>query len=1134
MLDTSTGEITGRVEGAPTSTNMRAARPNQPVPEGDRLGGLLRNASWGLQSALFALPDAATLGIGRALGMKENEVFTLGKFFNKNVSKALTGVEETAPRDANERYARAIFEGIGGTMPFTGVLAYAARARPMVTTAQTVKTGVLRGIADDAIKFVQKSPALAAGIDIAFGAGYEGMRQAVTENVSDDNPNKQLYENLLPMGAFIGLPLALNMLPSVMAGKAVKNKIKSATAGLGDTNDEVLGELGGVWKLPGVRIVPKLLLKNAEKKLEQVFGPIAESKEAQQALRQLELALQDPRVAEAGFIFGKDGTPGSFDIAESTMYPPLLAKKAELLQQLGPKELEATKARINENQQKLQALMDNLAPEARQPIFEAFQAAQAERQSFFENLLRAKKDMTEAEILAVSERLGPQNMDMINNELRGALMGAMEFDYKMRDNTLRLMGLRQATSPDGLPMPTRSEGQSLYPARDMENAATRLIDKYTPERPSLRNPVPEPIAFLRDFVQVQQAARDRLESQMIKDLTDEAVSKQLASLPFPPTADMQEAVRNAALALMRGKQTKGTKRKSSVGEATGLTKAGVTKIPLGGGRFITVNPSQIRGDAALIAADSASININLPEALDYLASAARFRNDALARYNSAMGKGGTRLTDAQRSLDTGTAVYNDIEKLILDHVPKIRTEYEGMKNVLADYRAGFEQSLPLLMAQKTGRGDAFLLGNEQLLQKAFSNANNLRQLQVSLSGTPGFDDLLMKGTVDWLRTKGVVNENGLVDPKKIRSVLDKNKNIVEALPDTVQAKLQSEVALANDYVVRMGEIDARRVAAGNDELDQMLKRVTRPDADPRQTLAKAVKDPATMRVLVDELGKNPEQLAALRRSVYDMASEGAAGGGALKTFIDNNERSLKVLFKDTQHLEDLKMLADLQRRVNAFADVTGQVPAFDSLDDTLKRVMGSGIGVMSTTYRSVAEGRLSPTTGAIAFLVRLTGALETNLYKRIFTKALEDPNFARAITHVSTPADGARLSAELEKIGVPRSMLEARVDRTARQELANFAVGDQETPIPGMAQAPVVSRETAASMLRALPPAPPTTGLEQLRIPVKQINNSAPNMQLMYPALFPDDPISGLILQRQQQMRQGQPMQQMQPMPPQQ
>ena len=1114
VIDLTTGNVVGRVEGAPTTEVPRAARQDQAIPEGDRLGGLLRNVSWGFNSALFALPDAATQGIGKALGMKEQDVFTLGKFFNKG---------QVAPRDATERYARAIAEGIGGTMPFTGVLAYAARMRPAVTTARVTKPGVIRGLADDAINFVQKSPRAAAAIDIAFGAGYEGLRQAVTENVSDDNPNKQLYENLLPMGAFVGLPVAASMLPSVMAGRAMKDKIKSATAGLGDVEQEVLQGLAPIYRVPGVRVVPQLLMKNAEKKLAQVFGPISESPEAQQALRQLELAMQDPRFSEAGFLF---------DAAETTMYSPLLQRKAELLQQLGPKELEATKLRINENQQKLRGLMDNLAPEARQPVMEAFNAAQAERQQFFESLLRSQKDMTEAEILAVSERLGPQNMDMINNELRGALMGAMEFDYKMRDNTLRLMGLRQATSPDGLPMPTRNEGQSLYPAQDMESAANRLIEKYSPERPSLRTPIPEPIQFLDNFVRSQQVMRDRMEGQMIKQLTNQAIDEQILRLNLPP--DLDEAVRSSVMSLMQGKQPKGSKRRATLVEAVKVDAKGNTTIPTGiPGRTITINPNQIKEDAARIALDNTQVNINLPEALDYLASAARFRNDALARFNSAMGKGGTRLTDAQRSLDTGTAVYNDIEKLILDHVPRIRTEYAGMKNVLADYRAGFEQNLPLLMAQKTGRGDAFLLGNEQLMQKAFSNANNLRQLQVSLAGTLEFDDILMKGTVDWLRTKGVVNQDGLVDPKKIRSVLDKNRNIVEALPDSVQGRIQNEVALADDYVRRMGELDARRVAAGNDELDQILKRVSRADADPRQTLAKAVKDPATMRVLVDELSKNPEQLASLRRSVYDMATEGAAGGGALKTFIDSNEKSLKVLFKDTQHLDDLKVLADMQRRVNAFADVTGQIPVFQSLDETLKRVMGSGIQFLTTTAREAAVGRIAPTTGALAVLVRLSAGLENEIYKRIFTKALEDPAFAHKMTSVSTPQQGRALAAELEKIGVPRSMLQARVDRTARQELSQFALGDQEIPIPGMEQAPVVPRETAASMLRALPPAPPTTGLEQLRLPTtapKPGGSQYANIPLMYPALFPNDPISGMLEQRRQAIQQGQQGQQ--PAPP--
>lgn len=1105
MVDLTTGEIVGREEGAPITAPVRAPTPGEvPVPEGDRVMGLAKNLSWGFNSMLFAAPDLATEGIGKAMGMNPEEVFTLGKFFNKG---------QVAPRNAEERFSRAIGEGIGAGAPITGTLAYFARIRPMAAVAET-SAGVLKGIANDAIKFAQQSPYLAAGLDIAFGAGFETLRQAVKENISDDNPNKALYESLLPTAAFVGLPLAVNIMPSVIGAKAVANKVKSATANLGQIESDVLEGLGPVYRIPGVKIVPKLLMKNAERKLEQVFGPISKSPEAQQAIKQLEIAMQDPRFAEAGFMF---------DAAETTMYGPLLARKAELLEQLGPTELEATKKHINENQQKLAALFDTLAPEARQPVIEAFQAAQADRQAFFESLLKSQKDLTEAEVLSVSERLGPQNMDMINNELRGALLGAMEFDASMRTNTLNRMGLRQAVSPDGLPMPTRQEGKSLFPARDMEEMANSLIAKYTPERPSLRNPIPEPIALLRNFVQSQQLARDQLERKMVKQLLDQAVDTQLAALNLPE--GFPEAVRSSAFALLEGKAAKGGKKRATAMDVAKTDAQGFVNIPTNiRNQYVRINPNQIKQDAARIAGDSTSIDINAPEALDYLAAAARYRNDSLARYNAAMSRGTSRLTDAQRILDTGNAVYKDVEKLILDHVPKIKTEYEGMKNVLSDYRAGFEKNLPLLMSQTRAGGEEFLLGNEQLMQRAFQNAGNLRQLQVSLGGTPQFDTLLVKGTMDWLRNKNVVTSDGIVDPKKIRAVLDKNRNIVEALPPSIQGALKDEVALADEYITRLGELDQRRVTAKNDELDQLLRRAGRPDADPRQTLAKAIQDPSIMRVLVDEFGKDPERLAALRRSVFEVASEGSNKGGALQTFLQNNEKSLSILFKDTTHLNDLKTLADLQARVNAFADVTGQIPAFDSLNQTLKNTFGAGIEFLSTTARETAVGRISPSTGALAILVRFFGRLENDLYNRIFIKALEDKEFAKSITHVATPADAKRLTGQLQAIGIPVAKYLPFPVKGAVLEAGQLARDGEQVPIEGMAEQPVMPRETARQMMRKMPPAPPTTGTNFGMPTIDPRQQQQPNIPLMYPTLFPNDPISAMLLQRQQQIQQGQPI----------
>jgi hypothetical protein len=1114
VVDFDTGEVVGRAEGAPLEKAPRSAAgvDQEFTSTDDAVGGLINNTTWGMQSALFAIPDAATLGIGKALGMKEDQVQTLGKLFNK-LQVGIGGDKIRAPKNEAERYARAIGEGIGANLPFTGILAWAANKAPMVRTA-TPSQGLIKNIANEAVDFVKRNPRGAVALDVAFGAGYEGLRQAVEENVDDSNEMKSVYKELLPAAAFIGGPLALSQLPSVKLGTAAGKKLKGLFDGMGDVEKDVLSEFGGAYNLPGVKILPKMFIQNAEKKLEQVFGPIAQSKEAQEALASLKAALEDPRVAEAGFVF---------DAAESTMFTPLVQRKLELLKDLGPKELDAIKIRINENQTKLQDLFDSFSPEARTPIVEAFQKVQGDRQGFFESMLREQADLTEAEILALSERLGPQNIDALNDELRGVLMAGMEMNADMRKNVLSRMGLRQAISPEGLPMPTREDGKSLFEARDMEEAAVKLIEKYRIERPSTRSQVPEPIRVLERFIEAQQTKRENIQARMERDLIDESLRDQIEDLDF----DVQDNIRQTVAKIMAGKAAKGRKRGvsfSDIAQAAG--KDGNISIPtLIPGKRVVINPAQIKRDAELIARDSTKIDINVPEALDYLTAAQRFRNDSVSGYNAAMMKGRTRLTDAQKIVDTGDTVFKDIEKLIMDHVPKVKREYEGMKMVLDDYKAGYEKALPLLLSSTKRGGQEYLLPNESLMQTAFSNADNLRQLRVTLGGGGQADSLMTRGAIDWLSRKPIFDKNGLVDPKKIRSILDKNKGIVDALPENIRTKLTAEVGFADDYARRIAEIDQRRMAAKDSELDNLLAKASREDADPAQSIAMAIKDPAAMRKLVDQAGKDPEMLAALRRAVFQTATEGAQQGGLLSSFIQANEKSLKVLFKNSKHLEDLKTLAELQRRVNAFAGVTGQIPEFNSLDENLKKVFGSGLQYITTTAREAAVGRIRPETGALALLIRMAGGLENRVYNSIFVKALEDPTFASRISSIGTPEQAAKAAAELTKVGVPRSFFQQLVTapgatRAAAQELRELAL-EGETASTGVnPNLPVMG--AARQMLRNLPPAPPSRGMPQpqqgpnLRAPSFQPPaRPASNVGLMYPTLFPNDPISAMLQQRQ-------------------
>jgi hypothetical protein len=301
------------------------------------------------------------------------------------------------------------------------------------------------------------------------------------------------------------------------------------------------------------------------------------------------------------------------------------------------------------------------------------------------------------------------------------LMSRMEMDAKARGDILRRMGLKQAVSPEGLPMPTRDQGKSLFPARDIEEAAKELIAKYTPERPSASLQVPEPIRLLQKFVRTQEIARQKLEADTLAQLTEQTLNDQLQSLGKLIDPKTLSTISDDLIKAVQG-QAKAGKKQAGFGELLPPpdAKGNITIRNLGGpGRNITINPTQLRADAARIAEANTAIDLNLPEALDYLQSAMRFRNQSVINYNGSMKRGSSRIQDAQRYIDTGNAVYKDIEGLVLNNVPRIKQEYDGMKMVLEDYAAAYEKNLPLLLTQKTRGGDEFLLPNERLLQTAF-------------------------------------------------------------------------------------------------------------------------------------------------------------------------------------------------------------------------------------------------------------------------------------------------------------------------------------------------------------------------------------------------------------------------------
>ena len=186
---------------------------------------------------------------------------------------------------------------------------------------------------------------------------------------------------------------------------------------------------------------------------------------------------------------------------------------------------------------------------------------------------------------------------------------------------------------------------------------------------------------------------------------------------------------------------------------------------------------------------------------------------------------------------------------------------------------------------------------------------------------------------------------------------------------------------------------------------------------------------------------------------------------------------------------------------------------FSSLDEALKKNIGSGVGYLTTQVREVQSGRISGTTGALALLVRLSASLENKIHDRLFTKAIEDPVFAKKLISMSTPTEQKQVVAELQKIGVPMSAIFDISPRIANLE-AQRAMDDRKIPVSN-STAPIMS---AREQLRALPPAPSTTfKLNLPTTPPSGAGAGPQQQQMLYPTLFPNDPISAMLQQRQQQ-----------------
>ena len=1105
QLDTSTGQVVG--QGEPQRlTPTEAQRPTVDIPsEPGARGALdaLKQLSTGFNTALFALPDATIQAVGRALNVREDQIPTFTAFFNRDAK---------APKNTVERFANAIGQGAGGTLPFTGLLASVARTRAL-TQPLLADASVSTRVAKDMLDFIRQNPKAAVLADIGFGGAYGAAEQAVEETVEPGQELKGVLKATVPLGVTVALPAAgakflslasrmAEISPTVRAARAVPEMFGTQTAE-GVAQEVVSRSMPKVPIIGGpLNWVGSKYAANAEKKITNVLAPLFSDP-----------AKAPPGVADALAVTKRiESDPELRDLflftaGEQTLYAPLITAQNNTVRNLSGELLSNEQARVAQNVAKMGTAFDLFAPKASLSIDDALRTTYAQAVDTMTRAAQRVATTTEDESLRIADTFAMQNLDEIGDNLRRGIFGQMDAQFK------RMMKARQeamgATGMDveGVRTAVRASGEPLpyMQTADLTNFANRFTQRFklTPDERMFPEGAPEPIRL----VQREMMRYDEKVGEKTAELLPDIISREMSKDPFfakVTLADREKAARTYADSIL-----KGTDR---------------VKLPEGIAGPDPATLKRVLEEAKAQAAKEVDFSITMPEALDLLNSAMNFRNMSILRANKEMDLGNPRQA-AIGIVNRGDAVLKDVEDFVFSsfrNSPQMKDFQSEYKNTFAK---GYDKLFPLLITKKSPTGD-FYVSNERVVNEALKNAENVRNLRAIFQDDPEFVSTMNKVMLDRAARAGILDKDGTLSRAKYDRWLQSNKNIIDMMPQSVQRNLTDEAKFAEDYVARLKDMKDRQELVKDDELMSLLQKSVRPDADPKRLVEQAINDPAIMRKLVNTVGKDPERLDALRRQVWFSVKESLFDPKVpnyLADFLKRNSKSIAMLYTPEQR-QNLDLLGEIQRRVYVAARPEGTLSAFQSVDEQLRSQIGAGIGTIESTARAAMIRQISPIHAGVSLLTRFMGRQQTAIYDAIMYKALTDPEYAHQLAKANGPLNTKENMKKMGEIttaagGFLPNLLKG-VPRVGSIEASQAAMPEEERPIAtpeftrGMPPARVVPRMPA-------PPAPGPRISQSPAVsmtappPAQAAGRNVPGFAEQYQSLFPNDPLAPLLQSRQ-------------------
>lgn len=1138
QVDVDTGEIVGAAQAAPVPAGQLTQTGRVDI-EGKGAArtavDALQQFSAGFNTMLFSLPDATIRAVAKAANVKDDEIPQFVNYFNRG---------QTAPTNALERFAYAIGAGAGSALPFTGLLGAVARTN-VLRSALPADAGVARRVAKDMLDFTRANPAGAVAMDLGFGGAYGGLEQSV-EEFADPGEAKDFLKATVPFAGTVAIPLAASKiislassLPSVQAAKGV--------AGVGQqmfgsqTAEGFAAEIGRerALNIPFLRSVTnyagRKYAEKAERDVEKVLAPLVESPGkamapgVREALQVTDAIENDPRLKEL-FLF---------DAGEQSLYAPLIVARNKMFRELAGDLLADAQVRYQKNREGFLTAFDRFAPNAEMNLDKALQLTYADQTRTVNNALKQLTDLQEGEAARVMDNFVPQNLDEIGESLRSGVLAQMSAKFQSLRRAAENIGAREGFDVEGVKIPTIQEGAPIYPlgisAADYENFGRSLVNRYrmTKEDRMFPDGTPHPVQLMQNQLRRLEDARNKAAAEYIPDIVRQKIMEDPDGpkvLRMMQESEVKNYLDKATQFVLTGKMPRST---------TPPRRGTVQLQAITGGDtppFTKDQVEQIRDEARKMAMKDVSTSMTFPDALDLLDAAQTYRNISIHQYNRLLGLGTPR-NQATQTLDRGNALLRDVENFIFTNFKGVRGDQgKALRNWMDEYKAvytdGYEKAFPLLISKRDPRGN-FYTGNEELVNKAFSSAQNIRDLNAIFGQDPAYMRTMTNVLLDKARVAPGVIKDGIIDPEAFQKFLSsKNiKSVYDAMPDQVKANVSDEMKIGIDMARRVKEMQDRVDLARDDELMAILKKSVRPDADPNALVQQAITDPAVMRKLVNAVGAEPppgvgptatgtQRKEALQRQVWDTVRNKLMDQSDplfLQDFLTRHSKSLNILY-DKQHLDDLQKLAEIQRRVFAGEAPVGTISPFTTLDEALREKIGAGIGTIEATARAAMIRQISPMHAGVTLASRYLSRQQNAIYETVLYKALTDPEYAHQLVNANKPITDNKTFNTMSKLtfqagGYLPALMQGGA-RVAGIE-ATQALSDQERQVPSaMPVIPPRPAQTAPAVPAANQRLSQSTPARTL--PQMPSQGDMQNLAANYAALFPQDFLSPMLQQRQQ------------------